>query len=249
MSIFPHPSHSHPSCILPPPTPFALLPFPSLLSPCVIYCSTGWRFRADWWCSNLTVVSGAMLLFSFLPFFLCAWTLISSTHSPPLSFHWSPSTTVLDSISSSHLLILLLMKGPSISSSLYPCILFLILSTLPLPRKINSFLVLQKNLERPVPPLTTLNKASLSFSFSLFFPSFFSHSHPVTYTSSGHTLLDLHTFRSHFPLLRYSLLLSSRPSPIDRLGAKGKLWNSETTILGGGILRSILCKTWVKWIL
>lgn len=178
MFIFPHPSLLHPSTSPHLPLPALCFHFPSLLSSCVIYCSTGWRLGADWWCSSLTLVGAAMLLFWFLPVTLW-FPLCASSYSIPPFFSLPSYCSGLHQFIPPYSLI-----NEGTFRLFFPlfCILFLIHSTLPLP-KINSFPVLE---EKPRKTHSSLDDSKQSISLILFFTflsiSLLSHSHPVACT-------------------------------------------------------------------
>lgn len=154
----------HASCIFFSRLPLSLLPV----------APQGEVWGTDWWCSNLTLVQS-----------LCSFSHFFPSASLPLSINsysitWWHSSFFHTILHSSHLLFFS-VQGSSISSPI-PCILFFSLfshfpSSLLLCRQINSLPpVIQKNLQRPVTPLTPLSKVSLTLSLS-FLNRFFSFGH------------------------------------------------------------------------
>lgn len=193
-----HPLHCtlHPSCISAPPS-FHLFPFPLsfvLLCDLLLLGVTFWGrlmvFKPDsgqWGLASSHIFSNFSLFFSLL-------TIIPTLNlfyqfSPPPSLPHSPAIQqlVLPSLFS--------MWGPSLF--LFVPTFFLLLPsfralphTLHLPWQINSFPVLQKNLQRLVSPLTTLNYDSFT-SFLVFFSIFF----PLPLTPSDLCFLWAHYTR------------------------------------------------------
>lgn len=187
---------SYPSCVLPSQVLLPPLCFhsASLVSSCVICCSSGWSFGPDWCRSSGTLWSARLHSFPLTASLASPRAVVPA---PYLLHHFilptvlHPATPFLPHPRRPSLLLLLVL-----AFFFFPPFRPLFLCS----DRLTAFLSYSKAY-KDFPPLATL-KSSLSHFLSHFLsPSLFlSRSHPVTYASFGCTAQDLRTLHSDFPL-------------------------------------------------